>query len=179
MDCFSVSIAAGVTARRVILKPMLLMVLAFGAFQGGMTLAGYLGMAYFSSWIESIDHWIAFALLTYLGVNMIRTIWQKEKDEKLDLLSARNIPTLAVATSIDALAVGISYACVGFGEISSWCPWPALLACLIIALGSSLFTVLGLSIGIIAGKRITFPVEPIGGLVLIAIGIKILVEHLS
>lgn len=188
MDCFSVSIAAGVTARRMVIKPMLLMVLAFGIFQGGMTLIGYLCMRCFSGWIGSIDHWIAFFLLTYLGLNMILTLWRKESPLQLPqsgespvcrLLEIKNIPMLAVATSIDALAVGISFACVGFGQLSSWCTFPAAVACTIIALTSSLFTIAGLSIGITAGKRITFPVEPIGGIVLIAIGLKILIEHLS
>ena len=151
IDCFTVSIAAGVTARRIIWKPMTLMTLAFGIFQGGMTAIGYFGMEMLARWIEKFDHWLAFILLCYLGFNMISTAWNKEESANMDLLALRNIPTLAVATSIDALAVGISFAC----------------------------TITGLGLGIKAGRHIPFPAEPLGGIVLIGIGVKILVEHLS
>lgn len=169
IDCFTVSIAAGVTARRIIWKPMIIMTLAFGIFQGGMTVIGYFGMDLLAHWIETFDHWLAFILLLYLGFNMISTIWNKEESTNMDLLALHNIPTLAVATSIDALAVGISFACVGF-------QWSYVV---IIALISSLATIIGLGIGIKAGQRIPFPVEPLGGIVLIGIGVKILIEHLS
>lgn len=170
MDCFSVSIAAGIQARRTVLTPMLLMIVAFGVFQSGMTALGYYGMSIFSGWIETFDHWIAFALLTYLGYNMISTLWKTDEDEKMNLLAVKNIPLMAVATSIDALAVGISFACISTESI--------LLATLTIGICSSIFTIAGLSLGIQAGKRIPFPVEPIGGAVLITIGVKILIEHL-
>ncbi len=169
IDCFTVSIAAGVTARRIIWKPMTLMTLAFGIFQGGMTAIGYFGMEMLARWIEKFDHWLAFILLCYLGFNMISTAWNKEESANMDLLALRNIPTLAVATSIDALAVGISFSCIGF-------QWYYII---IIALVSSLATITGLGLGIKAGSHIPFPAEPLGGIVLIGIGVKILVEHLS
>ena len=123
-------------------------------------------------WIEVIDHWIAFALLCYLGYKMISTLWTKESAQELqpDILKPTRIPTIAIATSIDAFAVGITLACVK-GDIVP--------AAAIIALGSSLFTILGLALGITLGKHIKLPAEPIGGVVLICIGIKILIEHLG
>lgn len=172
MDCFSVSIATGIAARRVMWSHMTLMTLAFGVFQGGMTLIGYLGMNSMRHWIESVDHWIAFVLLSYLGFNMISTLWTEDDRQEFtpDILKMSHIPTMAVATSIDALAVGITFACVRSDIVT---------ASLTIALGSSLFTVLGLCIGIMVGQRLKLPAEPIGGLVLIGIGIKILIEHLG
>lgn len=174
MDCFSVSIATGIAARRILWTQMTLMTLAFGIFQGGMTLIGYHGTLLFSHWITTIDHWIAFTLLLYLGTNMISTLWRKsDNDDDTDtcrLLQPRNIPILAIATSIDALAIGITLACV---DSNIWQATP------IIALGSSLFTILGLALGLLIGKHISIPAEPLGGIVLIGIGIKILIEHLS
>ena len=118
IDCFTVSIAAGVTARRIIWKPMTLMTLAFGIFQGGMTAIGYFGMEMLARWIEKFDHWLAFILLCYLGFNMISTAWNKEESANMDLLALRNIPTLAVATSIDALAVSHTFPCRTSGRHS-------------------------------------------------------------
>lgn len=172
MDCFTVSIAAGIAARRILWHQMTHMTIAFGLFQGGMTLIGYHGMNLMRQWIEVIDHWIAFALLCYLGYKMISTLWTKESAQELqpDILKPTRIPTIAIATSIDAFAVGITLACVKSDIVP---------AAAIIALGSSLFTILGLALGITLGKHIKLPAEPIGGVVLICIGIKILIEHLG
>lgn len=169
MDCFTVSIAAGISARRVVMMPMARLAACFGIFQGGMTLLGYFGTAIFSEWIEAFDHWIAFGLLMYLGVNMIRSGFCDDEEKQMDLLAGKNVVTLSVATSIDALAVGISLACV---ECSIWMP------AAVIGLCSTLFTAGGLALGIAAGKRIRIPVEPVGGVVLICIGIKVLMENL-
>lgn len=179
MDCFTVSIACGLAQKKVVRGPMTAMVFLFGIFQGGMTLAGWYGGSLFSNIVRPIDHWIAFALLAYLGGKMVYEAYRPKEDEeecsacKKGLLRTRNLITMAVATSIDALAVGVSFAFLALSSMRLYT------ACLIIALASSLFTLLGLGIGIFAGKRIKFPVEALGGIILIGIGIKILIEHLS
>ena len=179
MDCFTVSIACGLAQKKVVRGPMTAMIFLFGIFQGGMTLAGWYGGSLFSNIVRPIDHWIAFALLAYLGGKMVYEAYRPKEDEeecsacKKGLLRTRNLITMAVATSIDALAVGVSFAFLALSSMRLYT------ACLIIALASSLFTLLGLGIGIFAGKRIKFPVEALGGIILISIGIKILIEHLS
>lgn len=179
MDCFTVSIACGLAQKEVVRGPMTAMIFLFGIFQGGMTLAGWYGGSLFSNIVRPIDHWIAFALLAYLGGKMVYEAYRPKEDEeecsacKKGLLRTRNLITMAVATSIDALAVGVSFAFLALSSMRLYT------ACLIIALASSLFTLLGLGIGIFAGKRIKFPVEALGGIILIGIGIKILIEHLS
>lgn len=179
MDCFTVSIACGLAQKKVVRGPMTAMIFLFGIFQGGMTLAGWYGGSLFSNIVRPIDHWIAFALLAYLGGKMVYEAYRPKEDEeecsacKKGLLRTRNLITMAVATSIDALAVGVSFAFLALSSMRLYT------ACLIIALASSLFTLLGLGIGIFAGKRIKFPVEALGGIILIGIGIKILIEHLS
>lgn len=174
MDCFSVSIATGLATRRIIFRPMATMALSFGFFQGGMTLMGYLGTTFFSSQIESIDHWIAFGLLLFLGIKMIRDSFfgdEEEENVSSNWLSLKNILTLSIATSIDAMAVGISFACIAADfEIT--------LPVLIIGLCSTLFSIFGLGLGIHLGKRVNWHAEVLGGVVLIIIGIKILLEHL-
>ena len=174
MDCFTVSIAVGIEEHRIIPLKMTLMALAFGIFQGGMTWLGFMGTTLFSSYIQSFDHWIAFALLAYLGGNMIWSSLHKKEGEEVTLLTYANIPTMAVATSIDALAVGISFAC-----LSNMTNGVMLVPVCIIALCSLLFSIAGLGIGIYIGKKIHLPVEIVGGIILIIIGIKILIEHLS
>lgn len=179
MDCFTVSIACGLAQKKVVRGPMTAMIFLFGIFQGGMTLAGWYGGSLFSNIVRPIDHWIAFALLAYLGGKMVYEAYRPKEDEeecsacKKGLLRTRNLITMAVATSIDALAVVVSFAFLALSSMRLYT------ACLIIALASSLFTLLGLGIGIFAGKRIKFPVEALGGIILIGIGIKILIEHLS
>ena len=116
MDCFTVSIASGISSQKFISKPMTQMIILFGVFQGGMTALGWLGGSAFKSIVEPIDHWIAFILLSYLGIRMIyEGIFSKNKDNEeivqSKLFKLRNILTMAIATSIDALAVGVSFAC--------------------------------------------------------------------
>lgn len=172
MDCFTVSIAVGLTEKKFLPDKMLATILAFGIFQGGMTWIGFTGASFAHNIIESIDHWIAFGLLCYLGGNMIWESFRKSDKEKNSLLTWSNILTMAVATSIDALAVGVSFACLE--NISSS---RIIYAVGIIALCSSLLTAIGLYLGLYAGKKLKFPVEAIGGIILIFIGVKILVEH--
>lgn len=174
MDCFTVSIVGGAVTRRVVWRPMLTMALLFGLFQGGMLLLGFWGTSLFSRYLEPVDHWIAFALLTYLGARMISEDLRKKEEKTFDSLDYKVILLLAVATSIDALAVGVSFACLLDGVFSAAC-FPALL----IGVVSSGFTGAGLAIGIAVGRKLHLPVEALGGCILIAIGARILIEHLT
>ncbi len=177
IDCFTVSIAAGLQARHVKALPMALMALSFGIFQAGMTWLGYMGLSLFAHLLEQVDHWIAFALLAYTGGRMIWEglhIEEEENSGSAPLLSARNILTLSVATSIDALAVGISFACLPAGRLLGMGYIVG-----VIGLCSTAMSIIGLAVGITVGRKVNWHAEVIGGAVLVIIGIKILIEHLS
>ena len=120
MDCFAVSIASGIILKRVQLRPMLIMALAFGFFQALMPLLGWIGASFFSHLIESIDHWIAFGILAFLGGRMIMESFKDEDcKHEYDPTSLKVVLALAVATSIDALAVGVSFAFLGIKQFSA------------------------------------------------------------
>lgn len=176
IDCFTVSIAAGLQARHPQIGRMGFMALSFGLFQAGMTWLGYIGLSLFSQQLEQVDHWVAFLLLAYTGGRMI---WEglhpdDESHPTTPLLSPRSILTLSVATSIDALAVGISFACLPSSSL------PGMLYTVsVIGLCSMAFSIAGLTTGIIIGRKINWHAEVIGGSVLLIIGIKILIEHLT
>ena len=175
MDCFTVSITSGLIQRRLVLRTMLVTTLMFGLFQGIMPMIGWLGISFFSSELERWDHWIAFGLLAILGGRMILSGLKSDDEEKsFDPSRFLTTVTMAIATSIDALAVGLSFGCSGYDTFVS-----ILLPVTIIAIGSFLFSVAGFVIGAYAGRRINFPVEIIGGIILIGIGLKILIEHLT
>lgn len=177
MDCFSVSIVCGVVSGRWRGFLMLRMAFLFGFFQALMPLLGWLCTNHFSSYIEFIDHWIAFALLLYLGIRMIRESTGKDKDDNenqnFSHLGAQLV--FAVATSIDALAVGISFACLGYSSLVAL-SWPLVA----IGIGSFVFSIAGCLLGISFGSTISERLRPslFGGVVLIIIGIKILLTHL-
>lgn len=175
MDCFTVSITSGLIQRRLVVRTMLITALMFGLFQGLMPLIGWAGMSLFSEALVRWDHWIAFGLLAFLGGRMILSGLRPDDSENaFDPTKFGTTLTMAVATSIDALAVGLSFGCAGYTTFTS-----ILLPIIIIAAGSFLFTVAGFMIGAFAGRRINFPVEIIGGIILIGIGVKILIEHLT
>ena len=175
MDCFTVSITSGLIQRRLVVKTMLVTALMFGLFQGLMPLIGWVGMSFFSSSLERWDHWIAFGLLAFLGGRMILSGLKPDDEEhSFDPTRFSTTITMAIATSIDALAVGLSFGCSGYTTLAS-----IILPIFIIAIGSFLFSVAGFVIGAYAGRKINFPVEIIGGLILVGIGIKILIEHLT
>ena len=172
MDCFSVSIAIGMSARRAIWPPMTALALSFGIFQGGMTLLGYIGTSVFSQHFQHLDY-LAAGLLFYLGIKMVWEGCKKKEEGTSAMLNPLNILTLSIATSIDALAVGISFACLQQTTLQA-----VLKASGIIGLCSTLFCVTGLYLGIKASKHINIRSEILGGIILICIGIKILLEHL-
>ena len=177
MDCLAVSIASGIIQKRYVWSNMLPMSLSFGWFQGMMCAIGWVAFIYFSGWVESIDHWIAFGMLAVIGGNMIKEGLSEEDEERhFNPSSAWVILTLAVATSIDALAVGISFACLGYQTITS-----LIYPVAVIGFVSLVFSLIGLYLGVTFGKKIEQRIKPelVGGIILILIGLKILFEHLN
>lgn len=174
MDCFTVSLSSGLAAKHWVYKPMALMVLLFGLFQGSMPLGSWWLSSIFTQWLEPIDHWIAFALLGYLGVNMIKECFQPKEEEHAHTLTTAYVMLMAIATSIDALAVGVSFTAMGVNTLTQ-----VLIAVGIIALCSWIFSIVGLFLGIKIGHKIKWNTSPIGGVILLGIGIKILIEHLA
>lgn len=173
IDCFTVSITSGIILHRIRWGIFLKMAFLFGLFQAAMPFLGWLGASRFNHLIETYDHWIAFALLVFLGIRMIREHFKDEEERSFDPTRMKVILTLAVATSIDALAVGISFAFTGFRTLSS-----LLYPLTAIGIASFVISLAGSLIGVFFGKRFNLRVEIFGGLVLIGIGVKILFEHL-
>lgn len=176
MDCFTVSIVSGVIVRRWLLGMILRMALLFGLFQAAMPLIGWMATNHFSQQLEAIDHWIAFGLLAFIGGKMIKESFDTAEEEKH--FNPRSLNTqlvLAIATSIDALAVGISFACTGYREVEQ-IAYPLL----VIGIVSFLFSLLGYLLGVRFGKSIAHKLKPelLGGIILIVIGVKILITHL-
>ena len=173
MDCFTVSITSGIIMRRICRRTFFIMAFFFGLFQAVMPLIGWFAASRFSHLIEDYDHWIAFGLLAFLGGRMIKESFSGEDKCCFDPTKLKVVLTLAVATSIDALAVGISFACVGMSSFSS-----ILLSIVIIGFTSFILSLAGSLIGVFFGNRFNLRMELWGGLILVAIGVKILIEHL-
>lgn len=174
MDCLTVSVASGIILKKPKWGTMLTMSLFFGFFQFLMPLIGWLCANRFSHLIETFDHWIAFILLVILGGKMIIESFKEDDCKKeFNPSSLKVILTLSIATSIDALAVGISFAFLGMRTIESiLCPT------LIIGFVSFVMSLGGLLFGIRFGCCRNLRVELWGGIILISIGIKILIEHI-
>ena len=171
MDAFSVSVCKGLTAKRFSWRMALTCGLWFGAFQALMPLVGYFLGAQFQRMIAHIDHWVAFGLLFLIGANMIRqALWGKEDNGTDASLDFKTMFLLAVATSIDALAVGVSFA---FIREELW------LSVAVIGLTTFVFCLVGVRIGNVFGANFGKNAEIIGGTILILIGLKILLEHLG
>lgn len=172
MDCFAVAISKGVCLKHFKLYKALRMAVLFGVFQGLMPLIGYVGGAAFAAFIGKYDHWIAFVLLSTIGVKMIiegiKPVDTQCETEK-NPFKWRVIFTLAFATSIDALATGVLF--VAFPE-------KLLIGIFSIGFISFLFALLGVYLGVRFRKRIKINFELPGGVILVAIGTKILLEHL-
>jgi len=175
MDCFTVSMVSGVIVRRWLWLMILRMAFLFGLFQALMPLIGWLATNHFSEQLEVIDHWIAFGLLAFIGGKMIRDSFGEEVEDQFNPKNLQTQLILAVATSIDALAIGISFACTGYRDVIQIANplW-------IIGLVSFLFSLFGYQLGVRFGKSIARRLKPelLGGIILIAIGIKILITHL-
>ena len=169
MDAFAVSIGKGLSTKSLTPRHYLSVGVWFGGFQALMPIVGFLLGVSFASLVESFDHWIAFVLLGVIGSNMIRESLKGDECEIHPDFSARAMFMLAIATSIDALAVGVSFA---FLQID------ILPAASIIGVTTFILSMIGLRIGNIFGCRFKSKAEFAGGVVLIIIGIKILAEHL-
>lgn len=176
MDCFAVSIASGIILKRIQWRPMLVMAFFFGLFQGAMPLIGWLCATTFSHLIEDFDHWIAFIILGFLGGKMVIESFKAEDcRQEFNPASLKVVITLAIATSIDALAIGISFAFLGVKQFSE-----ILSPISIIGFVSFALSLVGLLIGIRChcGCARKLHAERWGGIILILIGTKILIEHL-
>ena len=175
MDAFAVSVCKGLAMQKADLRAGLTCGLWFGGFQALMPLIGFFLGTLFSAAIESVDHWVAFILLFIIGFNMLKEALSRncgcECEQHSADLSAKTMFVMAVATSIDALAVGISLAMAGDVNIFS--------AILLIGLCTCLFCIAGVKIGNIFGSRFEKKAQLAGGLILILLGIKILLEHLG
>lgn len=174
MDCLAVSIASGIIIKKIHWRTMLTMAFFFGLFQGVMPFIGWLFASRFSHLIQSVDHWIAFLLLLFLGGKMIIESFKEDDCKKeFNPASLKVVLALAIATSIDALAVGVSFAFLGMNTVES-----TLMPTIIIGLVSFLMSLSGLLFGIFFGCHHNMRVELWGGIILIIIGCKILIEHL-
>ncbi len=169
MDAFAVAVGKGLSMKRLSLKNAGLVGFYFGFFQALMPVIGYFLGIGFKDYITSIDHWVAFILLGLIGANMIKEAFGDEEDVDDDL-SFKTMLILAIATSIDALAVGITFA---FLQVN------ILYAALIIGVTTFVISVIGVKIGHVFGLKYKSKAEIAGGIILIAMGCKILLEHLN
>lgn len=174
MDAFSVSICKGLSMQKMSWKKAIIIGLWFGVFQALMPVIGYFLGNTFEEFITSIDHWVAFVLLGAIGGNMIKESFSKEddKDVQSNDLSFKSMFILAIATSIDALAVGIAYVCA-YGSKN------AVLAFTNIGVITFLLSIIGVKIGNKFGDKYEKKADLAGGLILVLLGIKILMEHLG
>ena len=170
MDAFAAAMCLGLNVRHFRWKYAAITGLYFGVFQAIMPLLGYFLGIYFSEFIKAYDHWIAFSILGILGLKMIYESMGKEETVERSILDMRAMLVLAVATSIDALAVGISFAMLGTNIFS---------AILLIGVVTFLLSAMGVKIGNVFGEKYKTAAELFGGIILIAIGVKILAEHLA
>ena len=170
MDAFAVSICKGLSVKKVTPKQCLAVGGWFGGFQGMMPVLGFVLTSLFASLITSISHWIAFVLLLFIGGNMIREALDKEVEEVDDSFSFMTMLTLAVATSIDALAMGVT---LNLSGANIWVAAP------MIAVTTAILSPIGLKVGNVFGAKYKNKAEFVGGVVLVGLGVKILLEGLG
>lgn len=174
MDAFAVSVCKGLGMHRVNYAHALVIALFFGVFQGLMPVIGWLVGSAFAVYATAVDHWIAFALLAFVGGKMLWDAFHDEGEEEDETvthkLNLRELFMLAIATSIDALAVGISFSFLQIDIVA---------AALIIGCTTFVLSLVGVVVGNRFGARFEKPSQIAGGVVLIAIGLKILLEHLG
>ena len=172
MDAFAVSVCKGLAMRKADARSMGICGVWFGGFQALMPAIGYFLGTLFAAAIEAVDHWVAFGLLVLIGVNMLREAFSKEDCENVEAdLSVKTMFVMAVATSIDALAVGISLAMAG--NVNIWA------AVVFIGVITFLLSALGVKIGSVFGGKFEKKAQMAGGIILILLGINILLEHLG
>ena len=171
MDAFAVSVCKGLSVKKAGVKESVICGGWFGSFQGLMPLIGFFLGTLFAEAIQAFDHWIAFGLLAVIGINMLKEAFSKECDCENNSadFSVKTMFVMVVATSIDALAVGISLAMAGNVNI--------VLAVILIGVTTFLLSGLGVKIGNLFGNRFEKKAQVAGGVILIALGVKILLEH--
>lgn len=170
MDAFAVSISKGLSVQTLRPKHSLIVGAYFGGFQALMPFLGWLLASSFAEYIRRFDHWIAFVLLALIGANMIREALSKKEEEKMDAsFGVKTMLPLAIATSIDALATGVTFAMT---ETNIW------LAIAVVGSTTFVFSAIGLRIGHLFGRKYQAKAELLGGVILVLMGIKILIEHL-
>ena len=170
MDAFAVSICKGISMKKMDWKKACIIGLYFGGFQAIMPIIGYFLGSTFESFITSFDHWVAFILLVIIGGNMVKESFSKEKENINDDVNFKSMIILAIATSIDALAVGITFA---FFKVN------LILAITLIGIITFALSVIGTKVGNRFGDKYENKAAFIGGVILILLGIKILLEHLG
>lgn len=172
MDAFAVSIGKGLTVTRVRPVDVIKTALWFGGFQALFPLLGFFAANTFSKYVTAVDHWIIFALLAFIGGNMIREAFGEEEENSRETawFDWRHMLPLAVACSIDAFAVGVSFA---FMQVNIW------FSVIVIGVVTGAFSAAGLYIGRVFGARWQKPAQIAGGAVLVLIGLKVLLEHLG
>ena len=171
MDAFAVSVCKGLAMKKATLKAELTCGVWFGGFQALMPVIGFFLGALFADAIEAFDHWVAFILLAIIGINMFKEALSQEEETASADMCVKTMFIMAVATSIDALAVGISLAMAGSVNI--------LAAALLIGVCTFLLSAMGVKIGNVFGSRYEKKAQMAGGIILILLGVKILMEHLG
>lgn len=174
MDAFAVALCKGLALKKITFKNCLTVGAWFGIFQGAMPLLGYLLGSAFADKIQAIDHWVAFVLLAIIGSNMIKEALGKDEECVDCSLGVKAMLPMAIATSIDALAVGVSFAFTEFTH-----DWFVYLAFILIAIITCTLSALGVKIGNIFGTKYKKKAEFAGGAILIILGLKILLEGLG
>ena len=170
MDAFAVAICKGLSIVKMSWKNAIIVGLYFGIFQAIMPIFGYILGIRFQNYITNIDHWIAFVLLATIGINMIKEALSTEKEEENDSLKFKDMLILSIATSIDALAIGITFAFLNVNIV---------LSASLIGIITFLISMLGVKIGNVFGRKYEKKAQLTGGIILILLGIKILLEHLN
>ncbi|MBO5348831.1 MAG: manganese efflux pump [Clostridia bacterium] len=170
MDAFAVATCKGLAMKKMSWNKGIIVALYFGVFQAIMPVIGYCLGINFQDKIKNIDHWIAFILLTAIGINMIKEVWDNNKEENNDNVDFKNMVVLAIATSIDALAIGITFAFLKCNIYIS-----------AISIGTITFalSLIGVKIGNIFGCKYEKKAQILGGSILMVLGLKILLEHLQ
>ena len=170
MDAFAVSVCKGLAMKKMSWKKAIIIGLYFGIFQAVMPVIGYFLGTTFEKFITNVDHWVAFILLVGIGINMVKEAFDKESENRNDNVDVKTMLVLSIATSIDALAIGITFACLKIHIV---------MPVITIGLITFIISVIGVKIGNQFGDKYGKKAEIMGGVILILLGIKILLEHLG
>lgn len=170
MDAFAVAVCKGLSMKQIKMNKSIIVGGYFGIFQGLMPIIGYILGVSFQEIITKVDHWISFILLAVIGINMIKDSFSKETENLNDRTNFKTMLPLSIATSIDALAIGITFAFLKVNII---------IAALIITITTFLISIIGVIIGNKVGNKLEKKAETFGGIILVLIGLKILLEHLN